>query len=283
VRLLVAGANGQLGSDLAKLARLRGFGVSSATRADADVTDCEAVTALLGRVKPACLINTTAWTDLPGCEREPGTAFAVNAVGALNVARAAAQTGTRVIHVSTDYVFDGGKSAAYREGDARRAVNVYGSSKLAGEDLVRQACQEAAIVRVAGLFGVAGASGKGGNFVETMLRLAREGKPIRVVADQVTSPTFTEDAAGVLLNLAEGGAEGEYHAAAAGSCSWYEFAEAIFEMAGLSPDFAPTTAAEYGGPVTRPANSALASDRIEPLPHWRDGLERYLRAKGHIS
>jgi dTDP-4-dehydrorhamnose reductase len=282
VRLLVLGANGQLGSDLARLAGEGPWVLRAATRDDADVTDAGAVATLVASVRPDVVMNTTAWTDLPGCERDPGRAFAVNAIGALNVARAAAEHDATLLHVSTDYVFDGAKNAPYVEGDPRRALNVYGASKLAGEDLVRQAHPAAAIVRVAGLYGVAGASGKGGNFVETMLRLAREGRPLKVIADQVTCPTNTEDVARALLALAASPPRGEVHLAPGDACSWHDFARAIFELCGLEPALEPTTAAAYGGPVVRPAFSALASNHHAPLPPWRDGLARYLAAKEHL-
>jgi dTDP-4-dehydrorhamnose reductase len=282
MRIAILGANGQLGSDIVAAARAAGIDVCAATRTEADVTEGDCVSAYVAALRPDWVVNTTAWTDLAGCEREPMRALAVNAGGALNAARAAHDAGARFAQVSTDYVFDGGKGAPYIEGDARRALNVYGASKLAGEDLAAQGCPGALIVRVAGLFGVAGASGKGGNFVETMLRLQREGKPIRVVADQVTSPTHTADVAGALLGLLEGDASGEHHLAAAGSCSWHEFAAAVFEIAEIDTKVEPMTAAEFGGPVRRPAFSALASKRLAALPHWRDGLERYLRLKGHV-
>ena len=283
MRLLVVGSRGQLGSDLVRAAIARGVETLPMGREDADITVAPDVGRLVAGLAPDVIVNTSAWTDLPGCEQDPARAFAVNAIGAHNIALAATAAGARLIHVSTDYVFDGMKGSAYTEGDARRALNVYGASKLAGEDLVLQACPAAAIVRVSGLFGIAGASGKGGNFVETMLRLAREGRSVSVVADQVTSPTFTQDIAEALLDLASDEPSGEYHLAAAGSCSWFVFARAIFEEAGLSADLHATTAAEYGGPVVRPACSALASTRVAALPVWRDGLQRYLRAKGHIA
>ena len=279
MRLLIIGANGQLGSDLVRAASERGLDAVAATRSDAEVTDPEAVAAFIDSAGAQAVINTAAWTDLPGCESDPGRAFAVNSVGALNVARAAESAGVSLVHISTDYVFDGAATTPYLEPGARRALNVYGASKLAGEDLVLSAAPGAAIVRVAGLFGIAGASGKGGNFVETMLRLQREGRPLRVVADQVTSPTNTADLAGPLLDLALANPEGIYHLAPADCCSWFQFASAIFEEANVEADLQPTTAREYGGPVVRPAFSALGSTRLAPLPGWREGLQRYLRAR----
>lgn len=281
MRILLLGARGQLGADIVRLASERSVDLHAATRADADVTDPGALDALVRCTRPAAVINTAAWTDLAGCERDPARAFAVNALGALNAALAAASCSAALLHVSTDYVFDGAKAAPYLEGDARRALNVYGAAKLAGEDLARQACPDTTIVRVSALFGRAGASGKGGNFVETMLRLARDARPISVVDDQVTSPTNTEDVARALLDLALSPPGGEVHLAAGGACSWFEFAAAIFELSGLSPSLEPTTSDAWGGPVRRPSFSALASSRVPALPHWRDGLARYLHARGY--
>jgi dTDP-4-dehydrorhamnose reductase len=248
------------------------------------VIDGEAVTALVEKTRPGVVINTTAFHNLPVCEQDPETCFRVNALGGWNVARAAARHGAAVVQFSTDYVFDGTKGAPYLEDDARRSLNIYGAAKIATEDLVRQANPEHLLVRVSGLYGLAGSAGKGGNFVETMLRLAREGNPINVVADQVTAPTNTAEIAEALLPLLRQGARGTLHLAAAEGCSWYTFACAIFEIAGLHPEVHAVTTAELGGPVKRPLYSVLGSERAPALRHWRAGLERYLREKhGYLS
>ena len=278
MRILVLGANGQLGSDLVRHWRDEGEDVVSATRQDARIEDHRAVSDLVARICPTVVVNTTAWTDLPGCEEDPSSAFAVNALGALHAARASATVNARLVHISTDYVFDGAKSSPYVEGDARRALNVYGASKLAGEDLAAQGCPRSTIVRLSAIYGAAGASGKGGNFVETMRRLAASGASPNVIADQVTSPTSTLDVAPALLDIIRPGTEGVVHLAAAGSCSWHEFASAIFELSGAKARPQPVTAETYGGPVRRPAFSALGSTRVAALPHWRDGLQRYVNA-----
>jgi dTDP-4-dehydrorhamnose reductase len=283
MRVLVLGANGQLGSDILRLWRKPGLEVVAATRADADVTDPAAVTSLIQKHRPEAVVNTTAFHNLPVCEDDPQTAFAVNVVGGLNVARAAVAAGARTVQISTDYVFDGGKRFPYVEDDARRAVNVYGAAKIATEDVVRQADPNALVVRVSGLYGLSGSAGKGGNFVETMLRLQREAQPIRVVADQVTAPTNTAEIAEALQGLVTDGTTGVVHLASAEGCSWYEFAAAIFDACGLTADLTPTTSAEFGGPVQRPPYSVLGSKRGPGLRHWRDGLHRYLREKGHLT
>ncbi|MGH2634416.1 MAG: dTDP-4-dehydrorhamnose reductase [Tepidiformaceae bacterium] len=279
MKVLLFGSNGQLGSDIARLWHDPTVELTGATRADADVTDAAALSALIERARPDVVINTTAFHNLPIAESDPETCFRVNVVGGWNIARAARAVGAVVVQISTDYVFDGAKRTPYLEDDARRALNVYGAAKIATEDIVRQADPESLIVRVSGLYGLAGSAGKGGNFVETMLRLAREGKPVRVVADQVTAPTNTADIAEALLPLVRAGARGVVHLAAAGGCSWHEFAAAIFELNGVRPDLQPVTTAEFGAPLERPMYSVLGTTRAPALPAWHAGLERYVREK----
>ena len=243
------------------------------------MTDAEAVNAVVQLHNPDVVINTTAFHNLPVCEQDPDMCFHVNVVGGRNVAAAAREAGAAVVQVSTDYVFDGRKGSAYFEDDARRSVNVYGAAKIATEDMVRVANPETLIARVSGLYGLAGSAGKGGNFVETMLRLAREGNPIRVVADQVTAPTNTAEIAEALLPLVKARATGVVHLAAAEGCSWHDFAAEIFRLAGVSPKLEAVTTADFGGPVQRPMYSVLGTSVAPPLGHWRQGLARYMREK----
>ncbi|MCC6382465.1 MAG: dTDP-4-dehydrorhamnose reductase [Dehalococcoidia bacterium] len=282
MRVLVLGANGQLGSDVVRLWRDPDLHVVTATHAEADVTDAAALRALVERARPDVVLNTTAFHNLPVVEDDPETALRVNAVGGWQAARAAAAVGAAFVQLSTDYVFDGEKRTPYLEDDPRRALNVYAATKIAAEDLVRVAHPRAAVVRVAGLFGLAGSAGKGGNFVETMLRLAAEGRPVRVVDDQVTAPTNTAEVAEALLPLVRAGMHGVYHLAPSDSCSWYTFAAAIFALTGRPADLQPVTTARFGAPVRRPAYSVLGTTRAPALRPWRAGLERYLREKGHI-
>lgn len=283
MNVLVFGANGQLGSDIVRLWDDAEVAVAGVTRADADVTDAEAVRKLIQANQPDVVINTTAFHNLPVCEQDPDTSFHVNVTGGRNVALAAAEAGAAHVQISTDYVFDGTKGAPYFEDDARRAVNVYGAAKIATEDVVRIVNPETLIVRVSGLYGLAGSAGKGGNFVETMLRLAREGNPIRVVGDQATSPTNTAEIAEALLPLVKSGMRGVVHLAAAEGCSWHAFAAEIFRIAGVSPHLEAVTTEEFGGPVKRPMHSVLGSTRAPAMGHWRDGLERYMREKHGVS
>ena len=282
MKVLVLGANGQLGSDIMRLWADPGVEVLGATRTDGDVTDFDAVSTMMKRVGPDVVVNTTAFHNLPQAEADPQTAFRVNVVGGWNIAKAATAAGARVVQISTDYVFDGAKRTPYMEDDARRAVNIYGAAKIATEDVIRQVDPKALVARVSGLFGLAGSAGKGGNFVETMLRLAGEGNPIRVVSDQVTSPTNTAEIAEALLPLVKQAESGVVHLAAREGCSWHEFAATIFEWCGLKPDLQAVTTAEFGAPLERPMYSVLGTSRAPALRHWRDGLERYLREKGHI-
>ena len=279
MKVVLFGANGQLGSDIVRLWNDPAVTVVPVTRLDADVTDAEAVRALISKHSADVVINTTAFHNLPLCESDPDTCFRVNVTGGRNIALAAAQVGAAVVQFSTDYVFDGQKREPYLEDDARRALNVYGAAKIATEDLVRQANPEQLIVRVSGLYGLAGSAGKGGNFVETMLRLAREGGPVRVVSDQVTAPTNTAEVTEALLPLVKGGARGIVHLAASGSTSWHDFAAEIFELAGLRPTLEPVTTAERNEPVQRPMYSVLGTTRAPALGNWRDGLARYMREK----
>lgn len=279
MHVLLFGANGQLGSDIVRLWNDPAVRLVGLTRADGDVTDAEAVASLVRENQPDVVINTTAFHNLPLCETDPETCFRVNVLGGRNVAAAAAAQGAAVVQISTDYVFDGTKGSPYLEDDARRAVNVYGAMKIATEDIIRQANPEHLVVRVSGLYGLAGSAGKGGNFVETMLRLANEGSPVRVVADQTTAPTNTAEIAEALLPLVREKRRGTVHLAAAEGTSWHDFAAAIFALAGVRPALEAVTTAEFGGPVQRPMYSVLGSSAAPAMRHWRTGLERYMREK----
>jgi dTDP-4-dehydrorhamnose reductase len=259
--IYVVGAGGMLGRDVMRAA---GAGAIGLTHAELDVTDAAAVRDALGGADT--VINCAAYTDVDGAEADSEAAHAVNENGARNVARAAG----RVVYVSTDYVFDGTKPGAYVESDATGPLQEYGHSKLAGEHATLEANARALVVRTSWLFGAGGR-----NFVATMLRLAEERQELRVVDDQTGSPTFTGHIASVLWELAAGERTGVLHVTAAGSCSWFEFAQAI--LAGSGADVRPCTSGEVPRPARRPANSVLASERDAPeLPHWREGLGAYL-------
>jgi len=285
MKTLLIGARGQLGSDIR--ASWPADGLVALTSDDIDVRDRAGVFEVVAAHRPDLVLNTSAFHNVDLCEDEPAQAFAVNAIAPKHLADACAEHGAALLHLSTDYVFSGNAGRAYTESDRTDALNVYGVSKAAGEQIIRSHLDRHYIVRSSGLFGVAGAAGKGGNFVETMLRLAREGKPIKVVDDQVLSPSFTADLAAKLLELAQTGTYGTYHVTGQGSCSWYEFAGEIFRQAGLSPELTPTTTASFGAKAVRPAYSVLSNDAllragIAPTRHWREALADYLRRKGHV-
>jgi dTDP-4-dehydrorhamnose reductase len=280
--LLVFGGWGQLGADLVETAAGR-HEVVRPSHEEVDVTDAEAVTSAVLLAKPDVVLDLAAFHRTEQCEREPERAFSVNAVGALNVARAAAAGAARCVYVSTDYVFAGTNPEGYAEDDPVGPVNVYGASKAAGEWLVRTACPDSLVVRGSGLYGHAGSSGKGGNFVETMLAKAAAAEPIAVVDDQFFSPTATRDMAERLCMLLERSVSpGIYHAAGSGSCSWFEFAAAAFELAGVKADLTPRPTVREE--VRRPRYSILRDTRSESLglpPNrpWLEALARYLSTR----
>jgi dTDP-4-dehydrorhamnose reductase len=285
VRILLIGASGQLGTDLRRV--LPPAALVPLTRRDLDVTDPAAVERVLETHAPAWVVNTAAFHRVDDIEADARLAFAVNAAAAHGLAGACARRGARLLHLSTDYVFGGGPPGPYTEDAPPAPLSAYGRSKLEGERLVRAASPAHVVVRSSGLYGIAGSSGKGGNFVETMLRLAREGAPIRVVDDQVLAPTYTADLAGAIAALlAVSPPGGVYHLTNAGACSWFAFAARIFALCALAPKLEPTTSAAFGARAARPPNSVLANTRaaalgLPALRPWDQALAAYLDAKGH--
>lgn len=284
MRVAVIGANGQLGRELTRV--LSAWDVYPLTRPACDVRGAASVRDALREIRPSVVINTAALTDVDACEEDVRQAFDVNACAVRDLARACAEMKAVLVQVSTDYVFDGEKRAPYREDDAPHPLSVYGVSKLAGEYFARTGCPRHCVVRTSGLYGAAGARGKGGNFVETMLRMAREERPIRVVDDQVLTPTYTRDLAQAIRRLILTEAYGLYHVTNSGACSWYEFAGRVFQRVGMKPDFGPTTSAEWGAPARRPAYSVLAHDKLVQagggdLRAWTEALDAYLMEKGY--
>jgi dTDP-4-dehydrorhamnose reductase len=284
MRIVVIGAAGQLGTDLMALL---GDEASGIDYPDLDVREPEQVQVLLRERRPDWVINCAAMTNVDGCESAGIDAFAINAVGAQHVAAAAAEVGAAVACISTDFVFGAIKDrqGPYVESDAPGPVSVYGTSKLAGEYLTLQSNPESLILRTCGLYGHAGARGKGGNFVETMLRLAGERDQLRVVADQRLAPTSTVACAQRVVDLLHANARGVFHVTARDHCTWFDFASAIFEEAGVAVDVQAIPTTEYPTPAQRPLMSALTSERLaevglEPLPTWRAMLREYLAARG---
>ncbi len=280
MKLLVTGAAGMLGRDVMLAAGNAGHQVVGYGHAELDVTDEGAVSAKVEGERPDVVINCAAWTDVDGAEEAEEEATRINGEGAGNVAAAAAAVGASVVYVGSDYVFDGSKGAPYVETDQTAPLSAYGRSKLAGEEATRAANKRHFVVRSAWLFGTGGP-----NFVETMLRLATDHGEVLVVRDQVGSPTYTWHLAYGIVRLIEGVEFGIHHMAAAGSCSWYEFAREIFEQANVECKVMSATTEMLGRPAPRPAYSALVSQRehaIE-LPAWQDGLAAYLSQRGAES
>jgi dTDP-4-dehydrorhamnose reductase len=271
MRLLVTGAAGMLGRDVVAAAEAAGHDVTALARRDLDIADAGAVRAAVRGARPDAVVNCAAWTDVDGAEEHEDAATLVNGTGAGHVAAAAPY----VVHVSSDYVFDGTASKPYAEDDPTAPRSAYGRSKLAGEQAVAAAGNHA-IVRSAWLFGA-----HGRNFVATMLRLAEDRDEVRVVDDQIGCPTFTGHLAPALVEIAERGLTGVLHVAGGGRCSWCELAQATFDEAEADCRAVPVTTAEFPRPAERPAWSVLGSTRPDAptLPPWREGLSAYLRSE----
>jgi dTDP-4-dehydrorhamnose reductase len=273
MKVLVTGAGGMLGRDVVLAAGNAGHDVVGFGHTELDVADQGAVSAKFELERPDVAINCAAWTDVDGAEEAEEAAMAVNGKGAGHVAAAAAGVGAGVVYVSSDYVFDGAKGAPYVETDQPAPLSAYGRTKLAGEEATAAANKRHFVIRSSWLFGIGGS-----NFVETMLRLGADHGEVLVVRDQVGSPTYTWHLAYGIVRLIEGIEFGIHHMAAAGACSWYDFAREIFEQAKLECRVLSGTTEMLGRPAPRPPYSALASQRehaIE-LPAWRDGLSAYL-------
>lgn len=286
MKVAIFGISGQLGSDVA--AALSSHDVIPVEHARADIRDEVAVMKEVTAAKPDWVINCAAMTNVERCEGEALAAFDVNAGGARNIARAAGAVDARLIHISTDYVFDGEKRAPYIESDFARPLNIYGASKLAGEWAVRAEGAHVLVLRTSGVYGLNACRGKGTNFVETMMKRAQSGAPTRVVSDEVLTPTFSVDLAAQIRVIIENGTPvGVCHATNTGSCSWFEFAREIFRHAGAAVVPEAITAQEWNSPVRRPSysvleNHALAALGINRMPEWRDALSRYMSERASV-
>jgi dTDP-4-dehydrorhamnose reductase len=274
MRVLVTGAGGQLGRDLVEA--FADHDTVGLAHDDLDVTDEAAVVAAVRDHAPELVIHAAAFTQVDACESDPDTAWGVNAVGAWWVARACGLAGAAMVYVSTDYVFDGRAGRAYTEFDRPNPQSMYGRSKEAGEQLVRQTLPAHYIVRTSWIQGR-----RGHNFVKTMLRLGRERGEVAVVDDQAGSPTFTFDLAPAIRRLSVTGRHGTYHLTNSGHCTWFEFARAIFDEAGINVRLEPTDTATFGAPAPRPLFSVLDNCLarqvgLEPLPEWRSSLKRLI-------
>ncbi|HWR09225.1 dTDP-4-dehydrorhamnose reductase [Sporomusa sp.] len=273
MRILVTGANGQLGREIAKQGQDHELMLTDVDTLD--ITDSKATMSLFREVRPQAVIHCAAYTNVDGAESDPDRAFSVNVIGAQNMAAGCLETGARMVYVSTDYVFDGSSSKLYREFDVVNPQTVYGRTKWQGEEIVRQILGRHYIMRTAWLYG------DGNNFVRTMLRLAGENPSLRVVHDQVGTPTSTVDLSWAIFRLLASDAYGTYHATCQGKCSWYEFACEIFRQAGKSVEVVPVTTAEFVRPAKRPAYSVLDNYMLrmsvgDPIRNWQESLSEYL-------
>jgi dTDP-4-dehydrorhamnose reductase len=284
VKILLIGQSGQLGQEFLKLGGEHSF--IPLSHADVEVSDPAGVSSVLGSLEFDAAINTAAFHRVDDCEDDAEKAFRVNAVGARNVARAAAARGAAVVFISTDYVYGGerGRRIPYTEADCAAPLNVYGASKLAGEQVVGQANPRHYIVRTCGLYGAV-TSRKGWTFPEMIINKARGGGPLKVVNDQVLTPTYTFDLVRAIMAVLQKGAPGLYHLTSGGECSWHEFASAALELAGIKADIAAVPSTAFPSKAARPDYSVLESAKlaaqgIEPLRPWREALAAYLAEKG---
>ena len=291
-RALLLGPDGQLGSEIRRAHAASGGAIEliPLARDKLDLAERGTVERVAGGLDFDVLVNCAGFTRVDDAEDEAALAFKVNAHAVEAMARVCSARRARFVHVSTDYVFggDAGRRRPLREEDPTAPVNVYGASKAMGESLARLGCDDAVIVRTASLFGVAGAAGRGGNFVESVIRSARENGALRVVDDQAMSPTAAADVAEVVLKMLVQGCEpGLYHAVNSGASTWFEFARAILRRAGAEAAVIPCATRDHPERAVRPRYSVLDNARVSaafgPMPAWPDALDRYLRARGHLA
>jgi dTDP-4-dehydrorhamnose reductase len=282
MKILLIGALGQLGTDLKKI--LTGHEVVPVDKEEIDICSAQQVDAMADALRPEIFLNCAAFNRVDEAEDTPEAAFAVNTFAVRNLALAALRHDAALVHFSSDYVFDGPQRTPYIETDRPCPRSMYGISKLAGEAMAQAICPRHFLIRTCGLYGYTGSRDKGTNFVESMLQLGTQGRPIRVVSDQTCTPTSTIDLACAVARLIATEKYGLYHLTSDGACSWYEFAKAIFEEAGLKPELEPVTSDHYRLKARRPEYSVLDNRRFreedfEDLRPWRAALEDYIRGR----
>ncbi|MCX6135504.1 MAG: dTDP-4-dehydrorhamnose reductase [Ignavibacteriales bacterium] len=278
MKVAVIGANGQLGTEIVK-----GFSdetVIALTQSDIEISEIGSVEKAFANVSPDLVVNTASLVNVELCEKEPAKAFLINETGALNLARVLEERKIPLLHISTDYVFDGTKRSPYDESDDAKPLNVYGASKLAGERAIQAVCSRHFIVRTSGLYGHAQCMGKGANFIEKILARSKEKSELQVVDDEVLTPTYTLDLAKQIRVLTRTGEFGLYHATNNGECSWFEFAKEALRLAGSSTRVVPVSSAIYPSELKRPAYSVLANARLiaqglDQMPAWQESLKAY--------
>jgi dTDP-4-dehydrorhamnose reductase len=285
MRVAVIGANGQLGQDVVCALASHGEEVYPLTHADIELSSLDSVEACLRSRSPQLVVNTAAMHHVENCEQQPESAYRVNATGSFHLAKVTRDLGAALLHVSTDYVFDGKQGNPYVESDEAMPLNVYGKTKLEGEQLVIATNPRHFVLRTGALYGKSPCRAKGGqNFVDLMLRLARERGRVRVVAHEFTTPTATTDLARQIAALSRTDAYGLYHATAEGSCSWYEFAREIFHLAGIEVKLEVASPTEFPQKVPRPFYSVLENRELKKrnlniFRPWQTALHEYLSEK----
>jgi len=284
MKIAIIGADGQLGSDITLKLKNDGFTVIELVRKDIDISDRKSVNHVITKETDSNLIiNTAAFHHVEKSENDPVTSFKVNGAGAANLAYACLRTKKKLMHISTDYVFDGTKKEPYIETDLPNPINIYGNSKLTGEYLIRSIMKNHYILRLSGIYGSNICIEKGYNFVDKIMKIGEEKGEVKVVDDEVLTPTFTEDIAEqISLMISKNAKIGIYHISAEGSCSWYEFAKEIFRIKGNGVKVKKAMPDEFSNGVNRPAwsvleNKYLKDQRINIMPHWKDGLEKYIK------
>jgi dTDP-4-dehydrorhamnose reductase len=280
----IFGSRGQLGVELVREFTARGYMVSGFDRTSVDISDAAQVEQTLVQVDPALVLNAAAYNQVDVAEKEPLPAFTANALAVRNLAMACRQLDARFVHFSTDYVFDGCAGRAYTEQDEPHPLGAYAVSKLAGELYARAYLEQPLIIRTCGVFGPGGLNTARGNFVETMLRLAAGGKPIRVVQDHAASPTYSPLLAARTADLVERSQHGIFHVGGGTPITWFDFADMIFRVAGLKPELQPTNEKEYRTPARRPKYSVLSNAKMEscgvkPMPPLEQAVEMYIQAR----
>ncbi|MBM3728897.1 MAG: dTDP-4-dehydrorhamnose reductase [Acidobacteria bacterium] len=283
-KVVIFGSSGQLGVELGAEFTRRGYAVRGFTRSALNITDAAEVDRVLTAEDPAWVLNAAAYNHVDVAEKEPLAALQVNALAVRNIAVTCRQLDARLVHFSTDYVFDGAAGRPYREGDTPHPLSAYAVSKLAGELYAQAYLDHALILRTSGVYGPAGRGTARGNFIEVMLRLGQSGQPIRVVEDHFASPTYAPALAARTADLVARNAHGLYHAGGGAPVSWFEFARMIFRAAGLAPELRPSSEREYRTPARRPIYSALenarmAAEGIAPMPPIEEAIVAYLAGR----
>lgn len=287
-KVIVFGGAGQLGIELCREFERRGWAVDRFDRGSLDITEAHLVEEAISRADPQVVINAAAYNQVDIAESEPLAAYQVNALAVRNIAMTCRQIDARLVHYSTDYVFDGSKGSPYTEGDTPHPLGAYAVSKLAGELYAQAYLDDPLIIRTSGVFGPAGRFTPRGNFVELMLRLGRSNNPIRVVQDHVASPTYAPALASRTADLVEKRTGGLFHIGGGEAISWHDYARLIFDLAGLSPQLQPTDEREYRTAARRPKFSALSNQKLQaagitPMPLLREAVRDYLQAREHVT